>query len=289
MKKFVVDIILIFTLVFVVGELITRFYGLKSQNLDFLTYDEEGFYRNKPNSQGTFVFGKFPSVFKTRFNFNDIGFNSSLDYKNFNGKKINIAFLGDSYVESYHVNYYDSFSSILMNLSNDYQSYDFGISGYNIEDYVWIYEKYKLDKFDYVFLITSINDFTNGPNRSKFQHTKEKFREFYNTFHFFSFLNFNHKIVSSLINLFREKKSEEKHVFVLNDNQIKFISKPNLIIIPKNEETFEVLQKERINNLIKVEHKLKPINFGYLNEHWNENGRINVVSTIIPLISKNKK
>ena len=138
MRKFIIEILLIITLTLVVGELTTRFFNLRSQNVDFLTYDKEGFYTNKPNSQGDFVFGKFPSLYRTTFNFNDIGFNTPLDYKNFNNKKITVAFLGDSYVESYHVNYNESLSSILMNLSSEYQSYDFGVSGYNMIDYFWI-------------------------------------------------------------------------------------------------------------------------------------------------------
>lgn len=288
MKKFIVELILIFTLVLVVGELTTRFFGLRSQNMDFPTYDKEGFYVNKPNSQGDFVFGKFPSVYKTKFNFNDIGFNTPLDYKNFNNKKITVAFLGDSYVESYHVDYNESFSSILMNQSNDYQSYDFGVSGYSMEDYIWVYKNFNLNKFDYVFLLTTLNDFSKNPNRNKYNHFKEKFRNLYNSFHFFSFLNNNHLIISSLIGLFRKNNDKEKKEFILYDNHTKFISKPNLIILPRDELTYDLLQKKKINNLLKIENTLKPINFGYLNGHWNKNGRINVISTIIPYLNKKK-
>lgn len=288
MKKFIVELILIFTLVLVAGELTTRFFGLRSQNVDFFTSDKEDFYTKKPNSQGNYVFGKFPSVYKTKFNFNDIGFNTPLDYKNFNDKKITVAFLGDSYVESHHVNYNESFSSILMNLSNDYQSYDFGVSGYNMEDYIWIYKKFNLEKFDYVFLITELNDFSKNPSRIKYNHQKEKFRNFYNNLHFFSFLNSNHKIILSILSLFGKNNEIEKKEFILYDNHAKFISKQNLIILPRNEATYDSLQKKKINNLFKVEHSLKPINFGYLNSHWNKNGRINVISTIIPLINKKK-
>lgn len=292
MRKFIVEILLIITLILVVGELTTRFFNLRSQNTDFLTYNKEGFYTNKANSQGNFVFGKFPSLYRTKFNFNDIGFNTLLDYKNFNDKKITVAFLGDSFVESYHVNYNESLSSILMNLSSEYQSYDFGVSGYNMLDYFWIYENFNLSKFDYVFLITSLNDFSKYPNRNKYNHSKEKFRNFFNSLHFFSFLNNNHKIISSLLSLFRKNNEVENEIekeeFIFLETHERFISKPNLIILPRDESTYDLFKKKKINNLIKIEHTLKPINFGYLDSHWNKNGRINVISSIIPFINKEK-
>ena len=38
-----------------------------------------------------------------------------------------------------------------------------------------------------------------------------------------------------------------------------------------------------------INHDLKPFDFGQLNRHWNKNGRINVISTIIPYISQENK
>jgi len=91
-----------------------------------------------------------------------------------------------------------------------------------------------------------------------------------------------------LIGLFRKNNDKEKKEFILYDNHTKFISKPNLIILPRDELTYDLLQKKKINNLLKIENTLKPINFGYLNGHWNKNGRINVISTIIPYLNKKK-
>ena len=58
MKKFVFDIILIFILTLLTGEIITRYFELRSQNTDFLYPDNEGFSSYKPNSSGNYVFGK---------------------------------------------------------------------------------------------------------------------------------------------------------------------------------------------------------------------------------------
>ena len=291
MKQFIIEIILIFSMVFIIGELSSRFFELKTQTVDFLTSDNQGFYSNKPNSTGNYVFGKFPNIHKTKFHFNDIGFNTPLDFKDFNEKKITIAFLGDSFVESYNVNYYDSFSSILMNQSEVYQSYDFGVSGYNMEDYIWIYKKYDLEKFDHVFLIPKTNDFTNSGNRIKYNPSKEKYRALLKYFHFLNYLNYNHNIFKTINELFKKKlnRAVKKNEFVLNKNHRKFLSNTNLKILPRDEETYMMLKKEKIKNVIMINHDLKPFDFGQLNRHWNKNGRINVISTIIPYISQENK
>ena len=80
----------------------------------------------------------------------------------------------------------------------------------------------------------------------------------------------------------------EKEEFIFLETHERLISKPNLIILPRDESTYDLFKKKKINNLIKIEHTLKPINFGYLNSHWNKNGRVNVISSIIPFINKEK-
>lgn len=290
MKRFIRDIIISISLIIIIAELTARFFELKSQYTDLISKDYEGFYSLKPNSKGNFVFGKMPVVNRTKYNINDIGFNTSLNYEDFNDEKINVAFVGDSFVESFNVNYFDSFSSILMNESTLFQSYDFGVGSYNLEDYIWIYKKFNLEKFDYVFFVVNRGDLSNFPARKKYNPLKEKFRKFYNSIHFFNYINSNHKIIYSLRTIFNKKfnYSSKMNDFVLNTNQKMFLSKSNLIILPRDKETCEYLKKEKINNIIEIKHTIKPIDFGQSNFHWNKNGRINVISTIIPYISPKK-
>lgn len=286
MKKFVFDIILVFFLTLLTGEIITRYFELRSQNTDFLIPDKEGFYSYKPNSSGDYVFGKPPNIHKTKFNFNDIGFNTVLNIKDFSSKKNNVAFLGDSFVESFQVDISDSFSSLLMKKSNNYQSYDFGFSGYGMKDYIWIYENYNLINFDHVILITGMDDFTDKSARHKYDFKKENFRKFYNSFYFFSYLNFNHNIIYNLLRIFKNNKSTLVSKNDLSLEYIEFFRNKNIIIVSKDQETYEFLKSKNISNAYKINKKFNPVDFGILNYHWNKKGRENVVTTILPLLDR---
>lgn len=287
MKSFFLDITIVFFSIFVIGESISRIFDLKTENIDFMIKDNDGFYSNEPYSTGTFVFGKPPSLYKRKFRFNDAGFNSSLNLNKFNQKKTNVAFLGDSYVESFHVDLYKSFSSILMDKDTSIQSYNFGVSGYAMEDFIWIYNKYNLSRFDYVFLFLGKNDFTSQRNRKKYNHKKEKLRTIYNSSHLISFLNYSHGFIKNVHDLFFKKTTTNKS----NDNNIsieahqkKFISKQNLLILPTDQIAYDFLIDENVKNIIKINHNLNPIDFGSINPHWNENGNLNVINSILKYI-----
>lgn len=285
MKKFVFDIILVFFITLLNGEIITRYFELRSQNTDFLAPDKEGFYSYMPSTSGAYVFGKPPNIYKTKFNFNDIGFNTVLNIKDFNKEKINVAFLGDSFVESFQVDVSDSFSSLLMNKSNNYQSYDFGFSGYGIKDYIWIYENFNLINFDHVILITGMDDFTDKSARHKYDFKKENFRKFYNSFYFFSYLNFNHSIIYNFLRIFKNTKSSLVSKNYLSPEYIEFFRNKNIIIVSKDQETYKFLKNKNISKVYKINKNFNPVDFGTLNYHWNKKGRENVVSTILPIIS----
>jgi hypothetical protein len=279
MKKFVFDIIVILIITFVSGEIISRLFELQSENIKFIVKDNEGFYSNKPNSLGEFIFGKYPTIYKNKFRLNDIGFNSKLDFKQLNDSLVNVAFLGDSFVESYHVDYNNSLSSILMEKHKNFQSFDFGVSGYAINDFIDIYKKYNLESFKYVFLIINLDDITNGRTRSKYNLNKERFRELYNSSHFFSYLNFNHKIFSSIQSIFKSKSIISNSEHILDLNQKDFLNKKNIIVMPRDKETYKFLIKNKINNLVKIKHNLTPYDYGF-DSHWNLNGTNNVINSL---------
>ncbi len=247
MKRFIYNLLIIFSLTYILGELTTRILGFRSQNLDFQVKGIEDYYSNQSNSEGNFVFGKPPSLFKTKFRYNDLGFNTPLDFKDYNENKINVAFLGDSFVESLHVNYYESLSAILMAESKDIQSYDFGFHEYNIEDYIWLYDIYNLDMFDYVFVILDTNDIKSDPNRIKFNDNKERFRDIYNKFHFLNFLNRNHNIIRNLIKFI----SGESNTIRVSENDIlenhhkNYLNKKKLFVIPRDNNSFIFFEEKK--------------------------------------------
>ena len=286
MKRFIINIFFIFFLTYIFGELITRILGFRSQNMDFQVKGFENNYSNQANSEGNFVFGKPPSLYKTKFRYNDIGFNTPLDLKDYNENKINVAFLGDSFVESLHVNYYESFSSILMAESDDIQSYEFGFHEYNIEDYIWLYDIYNLEKFDYVFVIFDINDIQSNPNRLVYNQEKERFRDIYNKFHFFNFLNRNHNLIRNFKKMIYGNSDTIKSSknIILENHHKKFLKKENLFVIPRDNVSFKFFEENKIKNSIKIDFNLKQIDFGKMDEHWNVKGRRMVIKSLMPYI-----
>ncbi len=288
MRRFILDIIIFILLTCVFAELVARIFDLKCDHSQFFVEDEDGYYANQINTEGNYVFGKYPSIYRSKFRFNDVGFNSELDYKNFDKNRINVVFLGDSYVESFHVNIDKSFSSQLMKHSSKIQSFDFGISGYNIEDYRWLYDKYGLENFDYIFIILKMNDIVSSPNRKKYNAKKEAIRKIYNSLEFFNYLNLNHHVVNNLVDIITNKKDDsskdDQETVDLSIQQRSFLEKGNIYLLPRDEESILFFKKEGFNNVIEIDHRLKPISFGTMNDHWNENGRLNVINSVISYI-----
>ena len=108
---------------------------------------------NTPNQEGYYVTGNRRMNF-AQYHINSDGFNSYREFKP-NEQDKEIALIGDSFIEGFHQNYYESTGKkIEEHLKNQVKVFEYGYSGYDLADQLHLIEAYK-DKFqhiDYTFI-----------------------------------------------------------------------------------------------------------------------------------------
>lgn len=275
-------------------EIIVRVFTLTG-NQKIVT-DIDGDKLLKPGLVGLNVVGGLGEI-KAKYSVNKQGWNSIKDYSELPSDKMNIAIVGDSYIEGFHVNVEESIGRIVESeMNNSVCVHEYGSAGANIIDYGLLFNKYIKDKYDLTFIWLNSDDlsmskplFMGRVDRIPEITTTDKIIE---NIKFIKYLKVNQKITenfsSVFLNLYR---------FFLNDNNPKDDKKQNSYQF--NQQTLEALSKfdstvifvyERqfidTNFLefssypsLEIVHHLKPVNFGF-DVHWNKNGRQNFANTI---------
>ena len=95
------------------------------------------------------------SCFDVTYKSNDVGARDSIDYLSLSTHN-NVAIIGDSFVEGFHVDADKSIGRQIELKNDNYQVYEFGQAGFNYFNYKEIYQKYSLNNFDHVFLIIDL-------------------------------------------------------------------------------------------------------------------------------------
>lgn len=108
---------------------------------------------NAPNQEGYYVTGNRRMNF-AQYRINKTGFNS---YREFtpNEKDIDVALIGDSFIEGFHQDYYDSTGKKIETLLKDrVKVFEYGYSGYDLADELHLIDAYKkpFENIDYVFI-----------------------------------------------------------------------------------------------------------------------------------------
>ena len=116
-----------------------------------------------PNQQGHSVTGNRRQNF-SEYSINRSGFNS---YREFSPtkEKVEIALVGDSFIEGFHQNYYNSTGKKIENKLPGIEVYEYGYAGYDMADQLHLINAYqdKFDLIDYVILgIKFSNDLGRG-------------------------------------------------------------------------------------------------------------------------------
>lgn len=162
MKKLILKSILYVFLILIALEGIVRvFYLGKDTPARFLdTYKVEKW---KPNQNGYSVTGNRRQNF-SEYHINAFGYNS---YREFTPakNKIEIALVGDSFIEGFHQNYYNSIGKKIENAIPSIEVYEYGYAGYDFADQLHLVHSYKeqFDLIDHVILgIKFSNDLTRG-------------------------------------------------------------------------------------------------------------------------------
>lgn len=152
MKLLIGKTILYIGLILICLEIITRVFHLYQQYPPYILNDLN-IEVNAPNQKGHYVTGNRRMNY-AEFNINKTGFNS---YREFIPTKddIEVALIGDSFIEGFHQDYYNSTGKKIENLlDNKVKVFEYGYSGYDLADQLELIKVFEEDfkKIDYVFV-----------------------------------------------------------------------------------------------------------------------------------------
>uniref|UniRef100_UPI004047BC0C hypothetical protein n=1 Tax=Mariniflexile sp. TaxID=1979402 RepID=UPI004047BC0C len=162
MKKLVFKICIYTILILLALEIWVRVFHL-TKDYPVRYVDEYGVEKWVPNQNGYSVTGNRRQNF-SEYHINKFGYNS---YREFNPSKdkVEIALVGDSFIEGFHQNYYHSIGKKIENKLKGVEVYEYGYAGYDLADQLHLISQYKkqFDLIDYVVLgLKFENDLTRG-------------------------------------------------------------------------------------------------------------------------------
>lgn len=135
--------------------------------------DEHGVEKWLPNQNGYSVTGNRRQNF-SEYHINSFGYNSYREFKP-SKDKVEIALVGDSFIEGFHQNYYNSIGRKIENRLDGVEVYEYGYAGYDFADQIHLINKYKeqFDLIDFVFLGLK---FENDLKRNKYTILEERMK-----------------------------------------------------------------------------------------------------------------
>ncbi|WP_378187984.1 hypothetical protein ACE939_06150 [Aquimarina sp. W85] len=162
MKKLFITIGVYSFLILLMLELLVRILHL-GKDTPTRYVDQYNVEKWLPNQHGFAVTGNRRQNF-SEYKINQSGYNS---YREFEPSydKTEIALVGDSFIEGFHENYYNSIGKKIETLIDTVEVYEYGYAGYDMADQLHLINAYKkqFDKIDYVILgIKFSNDLTRG-------------------------------------------------------------------------------------------------------------------------------
>lgn len=141
--------------------LVRVFHLTKDYPVRFI--DEHGVERWVPNQEGYSVIGIRRQNF-SKFNINSSGYNSYRDFEP-SKDKMELALVGDSFIEGFHQPYYNSIGKKIEAKLNGVEVYEIGYAGYDFADQLHVIHQYQsfFDLIDYVVIgMRFKNDLTRG-------------------------------------------------------------------------------------------------------------------------------
>lgn len=147
MKLLFAKIVLYAFLIFIFLEIIVRVFHLQQEYPPYMINDL-GIEVSQPNHKGYYVTGNRRMNF-VEYKINESGFNSYREFKP-TQDDVEIALVGDSFIEGFHQNYYNSLGKKIENLSGEkVKVFEYGYSGYDLADQLHLIDAYK-DKFELI-------------------------------------------------------------------------------------------------------------------------------------------
>lgn len=301
MKKFLKYVFVWFVVLILIFEVTLRVFGLSAKTSP--TYNIDGNYMLKPGDSGYWVRGGLAEI-NNYYQVNEQGFNSIVDYDELNKHNLNIAILGDSYIEGFQTDVRYSIGRQLEDiLGSKSVVHEFGRSGANITDYSLAYEEFIKDKgYDFVFVLVTDKDLmSNTPSfvgKGNRVAKKTISRTIYDNVHILRYLNINHGLgvhFNKLINNGPESiariHNKDTNTVLTEELYLSKINKKALSSIP-NSVIF-LHEDDRLNQYFiqnfdfkfkKIKHEKLPKDHGF-DGHWNKNGRFNCAKAMAEYIN----
>jgi hypothetical protein len=151
MKKLFIKILIYSVLILLLLESLVRIFHLTKDYPDRYV-DQYGVEKWVPNQSGYSVTGiRRQNV--SEYHINNFGYNSYREFKP-TKDKIEIALVGDSFIEGFHQNYNNSIGKKIEKRLPSVEVYEYGYAGYDLADQLHLINKYKetFDLIDYVVL-----------------------------------------------------------------------------------------------------------------------------------------
>ncbi|MEM7486621.1 MAG: hypothetical protein AAF348_15540 [Bacteroidota bacterium] len=159
-------------LMLVALELLVRLFYL-GKDTPIRIVDENGVEKWRPIQNGFSVTGNRRQNFSA-YHINNSGFNSYREYLP-TKDKIEIALVGDSFIEGFHQNYYSSTGRKIERKLPGVEVYEYGYAGYDMADQLHLIHAYK-KKFDLIDHVVIGVKFSNDLRRSEYQISQERIR-----------------------------------------------------------------------------------------------------------------
>ena len=277
MKKFIQTTFLLFSIILVILELAIRGLGLAGSTMPSTKINGE--YRYIPGSKGIWVKGPFANISST-YSINKQGFNSVIsDYKN-DSNEFKIALIGDSYIEGLHVDVERSIGRTIEDLyfDRDISVHEYGISGWNVHNFIQIANEIK-NEYNLIFVLITDKDLSETIKSNAEPEIPSWPRKLYSNFHTLRYLNINRGLIQRLREIgprsihFSHQSIERKPRYSkLNEfpaNTVFLYEESNLKSFPSHRK------------FLKIEHIKQPKDFGKVDSHWNLNGRYNCAFAIV--------
>ncbi|MDO5980467.1 hypothetical protein [Flavivirga spongiicola] len=140
MKKLFIKCILYLFLILIALEVFVRVFHLYTE-VPIRYIDEFGVEKSLPNQTGYAVTGNRRQN-HSEYKINNFGFNSYRDFTP-SKDKIEIAIIGDSFIEGMHQDYYDSTGKKIENKLKNIEVYEYGYAGYDLADQLNLVNIYK--------------------------------------------------------------------------------------------------------------------------------------------------
>lgn len=301
MKKFLIYSAVWLLLVVVSLEISLRVFGLAAQTMPTKNVDNN--YVFEPGKSGFWVRGGLKEI-NSYYAINKQGFNSIVDYTDLDNKNLNIALIGDSYIQGFHTDANYSIGRQLEDmLGPNVVVYEFGRAGGNIVDYGLVYEEYvKNKKYDFIFILATDKDlalekasFMGKGNRVP---GKDLTRKIYDNVHLLRYLNINHGLgvhFNKLINngpdsIDRIHNNNLSSDIITKESYLNSVNEDALKLLP--EDVIFLYEEGRLDDVFienfdfkfkKVIHSKTPKDHG-LDAHWNINGRYNCAKSMAEYI-----